>query len=140
MTAPEDQLSVLVVNGPSPEPEAAPLETAGTGHGLVGMRERVRLVGGSLEVGPLPDGGFRVAARLPLNPPVTALEEPQETAGNGTDGADGTDGENPGNAGNEKAADAGEAKGGGLYTKDRQDTTDRQDTKSRQDTKGSATG
>jgi signal transduction histidine kinase len=39
----------------------------GTGHGLVGMRERVRLVGGSLDTGPLPDGGFRVTAQLPLN-------------------------------------------------------------------------
>ncbi|MFI7240848.1 sensor histidine kinase [Streptomyces qinglanensis] len=65
-------LSVLVVNGASPEPEAAPLETAGTGHGLVGMRERVRLVGGSLQVGALPDGGFRVAARLPLHPSPAA--------------------------------------------------------------------
>ncbi|GHJ21801.1 MULTISPECIES: sensor histidine kinase [Streptomyces] len=63
-------LSVLIVNGPSPEPEQAPLETSGTGHGLVGMRERVRLVGGSLDVGPLPDGGFRVAARLPWHPPA----------------------------------------------------------------------
>ena len=32
------------------------------------MRERVRLVGGTLDTGPLPDGGFRVAARLPLTP------------------------------------------------------------------------
>ncbi len=30
------------------------------------MRERVRLTGGTLDTGPLPDGGFRVAARLPL--------------------------------------------------------------------------
>jgi signal transduction histidine kinase len=59
-------LTVLVVNGASPEPAAAPLEEGRTGHGLVGMRERVRLVGGTLDVGPLPDGGFRVAARLPL--------------------------------------------------------------------------
>lgn len=59
-------LTVLVVNGPPPAPPAAPLEASGTGHGLVGMRERVRLVGGTLDVGPLPDGGFRVAARLPL--------------------------------------------------------------------------
>ncbi|MGO4755317.1 sensor histidine kinase, partial [Streptomyces sp. 2MCAF27] len=29
-------------------------------------RERVRLVGGTLDTGPLPDGGFRLAARLPL--------------------------------------------------------------------------
>ncbi|MFJ2024964.1 sensor histidine kinase [Streptomyces sp. NPDC087897] len=60
-------LNVLVVNGPAPKP-AAPLESAGTGHGLVGMRERVRLTGGSLDTGPLPDGGFRVAARMPLPP------------------------------------------------------------------------
>src|SRR5215213_290556 len=38
----------------------------GTGHGLIGMRERVAAFGGDLEVGPGPDGGFRVAARLPL--------------------------------------------------------------------------
>ncbi|MEV1018986.1 sensor histidine kinase [Streptomyces sp. NPDC050264] len=61
----DDALLVIVVNGPSREP-ASPIESTGTGHGLVGMRERVRLVGGTLDVGPLPDGGFRVAARLPL--------------------------------------------------------------------------
>ncbi|RFU86206.1 sensor histidine kinase [Streptomyces triticagri] len=58
-------LTVLIVNGP-PTARDTPLESSGTGHGLVGMRERVRLTGGSLDVGPLPDGGFRVAARLPL--------------------------------------------------------------------------
>ncbi|MDJ1640976.1 sensor histidine kinase [Streptomyces pakalii] len=60
-------LNVLVVNGPAPKP-ASPLESTGTGHGLVGMRERVRLTGGTLDTGPLPDGGFRVAARMPLPP------------------------------------------------------------------------
>ncbi|MFJ5707669.1 MULTISPECIES: sensor histidine kinase [unclassified Streptomyces] len=62
-------LTVLVVNGPAGEP-VAPLESAGTGHGLVGMRERVRLTGGTLDTGPLPDGGFRIAATLPLGPRV----------------------------------------------------------------------
>ncbi|MFU0243025.1 sensor histidine kinase, partial [Streptomyces scabiei] len=61
-----ERLTVLVVNDPPPQPPAGPLEVGGTGHGLVGMRERVRLVGGTLDVGPLPDGGFRVAAQLPL--------------------------------------------------------------------------
>nr|WP_254705903.1 sensor histidine kinase [Streptomyces vilmorinianum] len=63
----EGWLNVLVVNGPGAA-RTSPLEGgSGTGHGLVGMRERVRLTGGTLDTGPLPDGGFRVAARLPLN-------------------------------------------------------------------------
>jgi signal transduction histidine kinase len=40
--------------------------TNGAGHGIAGMRERAALYGGTLEVGPRPDGGFRVAARLPI--------------------------------------------------------------------------
>jgi signal transduction histidine kinase len=64
----EDALLVIVVNGPAGE-HASPVETTGTGHGLIGMHERVRLVGGTLDVGPLPGGGFRVAARLPLAEP-----------------------------------------------------------------------
>jgi signal transduction histidine kinase len=36
------------------------------GRGIVGMRERASLMGGSLEAGPLPDGGYRVHARIPL--------------------------------------------------------------------------
>jgi signal transduction histidine kinase len=36
------------------------------GHGIIGMRERATLLGGSLSTGPRPEGGFRVTARLPL--------------------------------------------------------------------------
>jgi signal transduction histidine kinase len=38
-------------------------------HGLIGMRERARLVGGTIEVGPTPLGGFRVHAVLPMSAP-----------------------------------------------------------------------
>ncbi len=40
----------------------------GMGSGIVGMRERATALGGSLDAGPLPAGGFRVRARLPLLP------------------------------------------------------------------------
>jgi signal transduction histidine kinase len=40
------------------------------GHGLLGMRERVALLGGSLSAGPSADGGFVVSAVLPLAPAV----------------------------------------------------------------------
>jgi signal transduction histidine kinase len=41
--------------------------TAGGGKGILGMRERATALGGELEAGPLPGGGFRVRATLPLD-------------------------------------------------------------------------
>jgi len=38
------------------------------GHGLIGMRERVSVFDGDLTAGPRAEGGFRVAAHLPLSP------------------------------------------------------------------------
>jgi signal transduction histidine kinase len=53
-------------HGPGP---GRPGPRAGdTGHGLIGMRERVRLYGGELETGRRRGGGFRVLARLPFEP------------------------------------------------------------------------
>ncbi|MER5781529.1 histidine kinase [Streptomyces mobaraensis] len=51
---------------------AAPARDS-TGFGIIGMRERVGLLGGHLSAGPRAEGGFRVAARLPL--PATAGRE-----------------------------------------------------------------
>ncbi len=46
---------------------------AGSGHGLIGMRERVAVFSGTLVAGPVPGGGFRVLAMLPFEPPAKAL-------------------------------------------------------------------
>lgn len=48
---------------PPPDRRSGALEI---GNGLTGMRERVTLFGGSLDVGWQPDGGFQLSARLPL--------------------------------------------------------------------------
>jgi signal transduction histidine kinase len=57
--------------GRSGEPGDAVAAPAGTGHGIIGMRERVAVFGGEFTAGPRPGGGFRVFARLPF-PEVTS--------------------------------------------------------------------
>jgi signal transduction histidine kinase len=47
---------------------AAAHSNGATGHGLTGMRERALILGGEIDAGPQPNGGYRVHARLPLNP------------------------------------------------------------------------
>jgi signal transduction histidine kinase len=60
-----DQLRLRVGNGRSPGgPERPP--PAPPGHGILGMRERATMLGGTLTAGPTPDGGFLVEAALPL--------------------------------------------------------------------------
>jgi signal transduction histidine kinase len=48
---------------------AGPGPTDGRGHGLAGMRERVRLFGGELQAGARAEGGFALRARLPVAAP-----------------------------------------------------------------------
>ena len=56
-------------SGAVPVLVASEARATGGGHGLVGMRERATMLGGSLEAGPTGDGGFRVTAVLPVSPP-----------------------------------------------------------------------
>lgn len=55
------RLGIEVRNGPG---RKLPGPT-GSGHGLLGMRERVQLWGGSMEAAPAADGGFRLRVELP---------------------------------------------------------------------------
>ena len=77
-------LAVEVVDDGHGQPAVEAVERArgGVGHGLVGMRERVALFGGSLETGPVPGGGYRVLARFPL-------DESSDVGGDMTGVADG---------------------------------------------------
>jgi signal transduction histidine kinase len=49
-----------------------PHDGPGTGHGLVGMRERTAMFGGKLEAARGEGGGFTVRARLPVPTPASA--------------------------------------------------------------------
>jgi signal transduction histidine kinase len=67
-----DELRLTIRNDggrppPRPEPDATP-ETDDGGSGIAGMRARAASLGGSLEAGPLPDGGYLVSAVLPTTP------------------------------------------------------------------------
>jgi len=61
---------------------AAPLlaEADGGGHGLIGMKERVGLFGGTLEAGPVLTGGYRVFARMPIEPDDIARAKSERAA------------------------------------------------------------
>lgn len=55
-------VAVSVRNGPARQPMQP---SSGSGHGLLGMRERATAIGGELMAKPLPDGGYEVTASLP---------------------------------------------------------------------------
>ncbi|MGZ3098744.1 sensor histidine kinase [Streptomyces sp. H72] len=74
-------IEVTVIDDGAPGVPGAPGAPAGTGadgggHGLLGMRERVAAVGGTLTTGPRYGGGFRVHAILPVRHRTDAAEDP----------------------------------------------------------------
>ncbi|WP_410600037.1 histidine kinase [Amycolatopsis sp. lyj-90] len=68
-------VKIVVRNGAEP---VAGERLPGTGRGLVGLRERVRLLGGTFTAGPDPDGGFAVTADLPKRADAPLAEEAGE--------------------------------------------------------------
>ncbi|MEZ7004232.1 sensor histidine kinase [Streptomyces sp. AD55] len=67
------EVTVLDDGTGEPAPDAAP---DGGGHGLLGMRERVTAVRGTLTTGPRYGGGFRVHAILPVGSRTDTAQEP----------------------------------------------------------------
>ncbi|MET8291597.1 sensor histidine kinase [Streptomyces sp. NPDC005132] len=67
----DEELSVEIVD----DGRGATGKGSAQGFGIIGMRERVGLLGGRLSAGPRPEGGFRVTARLPLPAPVAVPME-----------------------------------------------------------------
>ncbi|MFJ4702429.1 sensor histidine kinase [Streptomyces sp. NPDC088768] len=64
----DDGLGLLIEDDGRGAPTALATDRGadGAGHGLIGMRERVGMVGGTLDAGPRPGGGFRISVLLPL--------------------------------------------------------------------------
>ena len=68
----EDGLVTLEIADTGHGPDCGPITGRGTGHGLVGMRERAAMLGGELEAARADSGGFTVRARLPVATPASA--------------------------------------------------------------------
>jgi signal transduction histidine kinase len=72
-----DVVNVSVVNGPGDRYESFPAgHPVRSGFGLLGLKERVNLVGGWIMSGPTPEGGFALTARIPCLPPDAAPRPP----------------------------------------------------------------
>ncbi|MFD6289217.1 sensor histidine kinase [Streptomyces sp. NPDC060205] len=95
-----DSLVVEVANGPVSTAVPVPAAVSG-GHGLPGLRERARLVGGMVHTGVTSEGGFRLAGVLPYSGGETASGARNATS---VDGADDFRGQWRGSAGNDDGA------------------------------------
>jgi len=63
----DDSVTVEIANQAPAVPVArVPAPRTGSGHGIIGMRERVAVFGGEFAAGPRPDGGFLVRACFPI--------------------------------------------------------------------------
>jgi signal transduction histidine kinase len=77
LTWTREHLEVKVVND---APAAGTPRGSGTGHGLIGMRERAVAAGGRLQTGRTDSWGYEVRASLPTQPPtVAALDDRGES-------------------------------------------------------------
>jgi signal transduction histidine kinase len=78
---PRELLITVCDDGPppgSPAPDLARGEPSGPGgRGLIGLRERIAVYHGELDAGPRPGGGWRLSAKIPLEPPPAADGRPE---------------------------------------------------------------
>ncbi|MFE9029127.1 sensor histidine kinase [Streptomyces iakyrus] len=77
LTYEPDGLEVEIVNG---RPTGPPPPSTGAGHGLLGMRERVAMLGGTMTAHPWHWDGFKVTAFLPDTPPADSPGTDHPTA------------------------------------------------------------
>ncbi|WP_405808234.1 MULTISPECIES: sensor histidine kinase [unclassified Streptomyces] len=68
------QPSAVTVRVTNSAPDRPAPPSQGTGHGLLGMRERAAMLGGELANGPTPDGGYEVTAILPADAPEPSAQ------------------------------------------------------------------
>ncbi|MEV6977371.1 histidine kinase [Kitasatospora sp. NPDC093806] len=75
ITTADGRLEAMVRNDPSQAP-ARCIAVAGDGFGMLGLRERVSLLGGEFHAGPTEAGGWKVVTSLPLDTPAPAPVHP----------------------------------------------------------------